>query len=1090
MIKTKTISVLFPVAIIVLLVALAYGNIVFLGRSLNPVLLIPPDDIKLSTGYADIIGTDSATHGWQVDLANPAYLEWPVNIFIGRSLKGGHIPLVLPDQNLGVPLIGQYCHRVLSPYQIVENLFFPRGYNFFLLLRLALAGIFTYLFVRPLCRRKESALLAAVGFGLGSTMVIYSNHEEVSNVAMMLPLLMWATRALFDRPGIGRGCWLALALAMVHTAGQPEIQLYVLFLTFLYGCVRLLSRPAGDRMRPLAYSLAAMILSGIIAAPQIYLFLRFHSEAWTFHPPGGNLGLQSPMERANFLFAFFPKLRQTPWVWSYRTINLLWDWVGGYFGLGLLFLAAAATGRPRRNRREIALFGCYFLFILAKNLGWSPAQMIGILPFFDQTWTPRWAAATWSFALAVLAGLGLDNILDGPPPAAAAAMPTPVVKTGKLSILLANPVFPSALLFIDIILISVCWRQGIIHWRAEHLRGFVLCNGLLFLLLAAGTFLLWHLLPPPIRSSLRDSVGMIRRAFRERQLPMIALLSALAAAALRMIPLKQYFSLSGSSPLENLYLSPSAATVSYLFAAPLFLAALSGLFLMAASPSRPWSVVFSAVAIPSVIVSGWVQLPPEPLPLIFGGIFILAVAALSVFKARPRILRVILPSLSFPLFFGLAAFVLATPPVSDPRFNWLIRLHGYYAMIALAIFSGLRLWVRRGGTGCGWFFLLLVWSELIVYIPKNHSDRYLLIDGIPFLIAALTVLGFAVHFRRHTLSGKKLTICILTIIIICGATLLIIDRYAPGQLPASCTPDEPLPYVKYLQDKKRGSIVGFGRVLTPNFASAHNLLDVRGCVSMNTTAYQFFIENILQAVPRGTSYSLWFTGDNSPQGGGGTPYASSMRNQIAAFRRAFPFYLLASVRHVICPPGALDSLGDEYSKFMRKVYAKEVDIWEIPARPLAYIAHKADVISMLSNPRLWATTIVNSQDIIRGERVLLEETPSSILPESDPSSSDSALLLFGEDPNRFRIRFYAERPGYIVVTRVYTNLLRAYINGEEIPVLQANGPFIALPVSGSDQERVVELTYLSPPAKTSFEIGFLGLLSVMGLLLFSALKRK
>ena len=1023
---------------------------------------------------------------------------WPIpptwngrSIFLSGGLSRAAIFLsVLPDQNLGVPLIGQYCHRVLSPYQIVENLFFPRGYNFFLLLRLALAGIFTYLFVRPLCRRKESALLAAVGFGLGSTMVIYSNHEEVSNVAMMLPLLMWATRALFDRPGIGRACWLALALAMVHTAGQPEIQLYVLFLTFLYGCVRLLSRPAGDRLRPFAYSLAAMILSGIIAAPQIYLFLRFHSEAWTFHPPGGNLGLQSPMERANFLFAFFPKLRQTPWVWSYRTINLLWDWVGGYFGLGLLFLAAAAAGRPRRNRREIALFGCYFLFILAKNLGWSPAQMIGILPFFDQTWTPRWAAATWSFALAVLAALGLDNILDGPPPAATAAMPNPVAKTGKRATLLANPFFSSALLFADIILISVCWRQGIIHWRAEHLREFVLFNGLLFLLLAAGAFLLWHLLPLPVRRSLRDGAGMIRRAFREKQLSLIALLSAVAAGALQLIPLKQYFSPFGSQLPENLYLSASAASVSYLFAAPLFLAALSGLFLMAASPSRPWAVVFSAVAIPSVIVSGWVQLPPEPIPIIYGGIFILAVAALSVFKTRPRLLRMFLPSLSFPLLFGLAAFVLAKPVVADPRFNWLIRFHGYYAIFMLAVFSGVRLWAQRGGTGCGWFFLILIWMELTIYIPKNHADRFLLIDAIPFLIAVLTFLGFAAHFRRGILSGKQITVCILTIIILCGATLLIIDRYAPGQLPARCTPDEPLPYVKYLQDKKRGSIVGFGRVLTPNFASAHHLLDVRGCVSMNTTAYQFFIENILQAVPRGTSYSLWFTGDNSPQGGGGTPYASSMRSQITAFRKAFPFYMLSSVRHVICPPGALDSVGDEYSKMMRKVYRDEVDIWEIPALPPAYIAHKADVISMLSDTRRWGTTIVNSKEIMRGERVVLEDKPSPSLSESDPASSDRALLLFGEDPNHFQIRFYSERPGYIVVTRAYTNLLRAYINGEEIPVLQANGPFIALPVSGSDQERIVELTYLSPPAKTSFEIGFLGLLSVMGLLLFAVLKRK
>jgi hypothetical protein len=238
-------SLLVPLALVLVavMVALAYGNVVFLQRSLNPVLLIPQREIQLATGYADIAGNTDGRHGWHVDLANPAYLEWPVNLQIGRALKAGHIPLMMPYQNLGIPLVGQYCHRVYSPYQMVANLFYPRGYDFFILLRLVLAGVFTYLFLRPLCRHRASALLGAAGFGLGSIMVIYSNHEEVSNVAMMVPILMWAVRAFFDRPGVARGCWLALALSLVHTAGQPEIQLYVLLLALVYGLARLFSLP-------------------------------------------------------------------------------------------------------------------------------------------------------------------------------------------------------------------------------------------------------------------------------------------------------------------------------------------------------------------------------------------------------------------------------------------------------------------------------------------------------------------------------------------------------------------------------------------------------------------------------------------------------------------------------------------------------------------------------------------------------------------------------------------------------------------------------------------------------------------------------
>ncbi len=1084
----KILTAIFPLILIIIFVVFAYSNIVFLRRSLNPVLLIPPDDIRLSTGYADITGTDSSTHGWQVDLANPAYLEWPVNIFIGRSLKAGHIPLVMSDQSLGVPLIGQYCHRVLSPYQMVENLFFPQGYNFFLILRLILAGLFTYFFIRPLCRRTVSALLAGIGYGLGTVMVIYSNHEEVVNVAMMLPLLIWAVRAFFDHPGLRRACWLTLALALVHTAGQPEIQLYLLFLAFLYGLVRIFSLPAGQRRSPFLYSLGAIIVSGVIAAPQIYLFLKFHSEAWTFHPPGGNLGLQSPMERPRFLFSFLPKLRQTPWKWSYRTVNLLWDWVGGYFSLGLLFLAATAVGRPRRNRREIVLFGCYFLFILAKNLGWSPAQMIGVLPFFDQTWTPRWAAATWSFALAVLAGLGLDNILERTP--AAAAQPDRVKNIWRVSTLLANPLLSSGLLFADIILVIVCWRQGIIHWEAEHLREFVLFNGTLFLLLTAGAVLLWHLLPPRIRRYLSDITRMAYKALFSRQLSMIALLSAVAAGSLRLIPVKHYFPLFGSPNPGSLYLAANAATISYLFAAPLFLASLFGLFFMAASPSRPWTVIFSAIAIPSVITSGWIDLPPAPIPAIYWVIFILAVAAVFSFKSRPRVLQRLIPYLSFPLLFGLVVFILTTSLVSDPRFSWLIRLQGYSAMIIIAVFSGLRLWTLRGGTGCGWFFLFLLWTELAIYIPKNHSDQYLLIDSIPFLIAALTALGFTFWFRRTPISTRKLVVYLLSSIVLSAGSMLIIDGTSGGQLPGNSAPEDPLPYVKYLQRNSRGAIVGFGRVLSPNFASAHNLQDLRGCVSMNTNSYQFFLENILQAVPRGTSYSLWFTGDNPPRSRGGNPYASSMKMQVASFKRAIPFYMLASTRHVLCPPSALDSIGDEYSQFMRKVYAAEVDIWEFSSLPPAYITHRAEVISMLHDTQRWGTTVVSDVEILAGNRVILEEDPPREMLESERNPTDRAELIMGENPNRMEVKFHSEKPGYLVISRAYTNLLRAYLDGDELPILKANGPFMAIPVPGSPEERVLELTYFSLTTKLSFALSILGILVVMAGLVVGRRKRK
>ena len=88
------------------------------------------------------------------------------------------------------------------------------------------------------------------------------------------------------------------------------------------------------------------------------------------------------------------------------------------------------------------------------------------------------------------------------------------------------------------------------------------------------------------------------------------------------------------------------------------------------------------------------------------------------------------------------------------------------------------------------------------------------------------------------------------------------------------------------------------------------------------------------------------------------------------------------------------------------------------------------------------------------------------------------------------MRFYSEQPGYLVINRAYTNLLRAYLDGEEMPVLKANGPFIAIPFPGSWDERVIELTYLSPSVKLSFALSILGLLIVVGGLIIAGVKKK
>nr|HPJ72960.1 hypothetical protein [bacterium] len=391
-------------------------------------------------------------------------------------------------------------------------------------------------------------------------------------------------------------------------AGQPEIQLYVLFLALLYGTVRLSGLPGNIRLQAAAWALGAVLASALIAAPQIYLFLQFHREAWSFHPPGGNMGLQSPIRVNRFYFSFFPLFRQSPWAWSYRTVNLTWDWVGGYFGLGLLFLAAA-NWRRGGNRREATLFGCYFLFILAKNLGWSPAQLLGLLPGFDQTWSPRWAAATWSFALAVLAGLGLDNLLERNLPGPAAKPPRPAPRAAALERLRARPVWAAGGLIAALGLAYMFSRLGSAWWEAQRMRMYVFCNGASLFLWVAAALLGISLLPRRARRYPADLCRDVRDSLHRNQTAMAAFLAALGAIALRSFPGKHYL-FTGAEPVG-----------SYLFAAPALLASLAGLFFILSTAPGPGPAVVAAVAVPAVFLGGLARGSLEPAALIFQLIF-------------------------------------------------------------------------------------------------------------------------------------------------------------------------------------------------------------------------------------------------------------------------------------------------------------------------------------------------------------------------------------------------------------------------------------------------------------------------------------
>lgn len=381
-------------------------------------------------GYEGRVPADT----FNIDLATPAYYEWPVNKLVGDLYKSGTIPLWNPFQAGGTPLAAQYSSRVFFPYQIMEDISPVWSWDFFLLGRVLLAGFFTYLFLELAGLKTASAFMGGIAYMFSGSFTWFINLEQFVNPAMMLPAHLYCLEAL-ARSGGKR--WLAvsaLSFGLVLLAGQPETALFVLFLGGCYYILRIIMLgKAKEAARRGAQYLFMTLLGLGLAAPQILPFVELMENSRHLHKPEDSVGTRDALKTFEAMRLIAPTISETPQSdnrsavksstpsgedFYYRIFpdNGAWDRLGGYMGTGgvLLALSGLAAAFIRRSRWSVfLLFFCGFgASIILKNFGIRPFLWLGALPVFDLVWTQRWAGPVWTFCLAVSAALGLEVISE------------------------------------------------------------------------------------------------------------------------------------------------------------------------------------------------------------------------------------------------------------------------------------------------------------------------------------------------------------------------------------------------------------------------------------------------------------------------------------------------------------------------------------------------------------------------------------------------------------------------------------------------------------------------------------------------------
>jgi hypothetical protein len=390
-----------------LLISLVYFPIVFLGKTLLPSL------------YSTYGVTDAGPYKYEgrkpvntfnIDLATPAYYENPINRLVGDTYLRGELPLWNPYQASGTPLAAQYSTRAFFPYQIMENLTPYWMWDFFMLGRLWVAGIFTFLFLRTLGLSFVSSFLGGMFYMFSGSMTWFINLEQFVNVAMLVPLAMFAAEKLMQTLKNRYTALTGIVLALVLLAGQPETALYLILLSVTYILFRLAKlRKNGIEMKP---TMIRLVVSGILgfglSAPVWFLFLEFMNFAHHIHPIGGKMGVGT-VRLFNATAIISPTLFDLPIPFPKGPKNGAWDLLGGYSGFLAFYLAILGMLFRSRHNGHALFFGLFGLCVLLKNFGFPIVTWIGYLPLFDQVWTPRWAGPIWTFGFSVAGAVGLET---------------------------------------------------------------------------------------------------------------------------------------------------------------------------------------------------------------------------------------------------------------------------------------------------------------------------------------------------------------------------------------------------------------------------------------------------------------------------------------------------------------------------------------------------------------------------------------------------------------------------------------------------------------------------------------------------------
>jgi len=348
---------------------------------------------------------------------------FPLKHFYGHQLKLGRLGLWCPYIFCGMDIHGSGQLGMLHPVNLAAYLFLDAAAatNLTLIGAFFLAMAGAYLFGRRIGLSPLASTGAAFVFGLGPVFVPHAHHLCLIQSAAHLPFALIAADVIARSKRRMCGC---LGLAAVAGSqvllGYPQYTVFSAITVMIYLVARLGARigrgdeRTGGALKRLLFGLGGYLLGAGLGAVQILPTLEAKALSersgplpWKF----ATMFSLHPTQLATYVFPYtfgFDRPRELGGYFA-RGGNF-WEF-SIYVGLAALVLALTAVVKKEKRDFAVAFWAGAFAFWLVFSLGrFTPLyKLVYGIPLLNALRSPCRGKLVFTFALAILAGLGIDR---------------------------------------------------------------------------------------------------------------------------------------------------------------------------------------------------------------------------------------------------------------------------------------------------------------------------------------------------------------------------------------------------------------------------------------------------------------------------------------------------------------------------------------------------------------------------------------------------------------------------------------------------------------------------------------------------------